>query len=30
MWWEIKPVRTAGAVFALLGCGAFGLLLASI
>ena len=30
MWWEIKPARTAGAVFALLGCGAFGLLLATI
>lgn len=30
MWWEIKPARSGGAVFALLGCGAFGLLLATI
>ena len=30
MWWEIKPARTAGAVVALLGFGAFGLLLATI
>ena len=30
MWWEIKPARTAGAVFALVGGGAFGLLLATI
>ena len=30
MWWEIKPARSAGAVFGLLGCGAFGLLLATI
>ena len=30
MGWEIKPARTAGAVFALVGCGAFGLLLATL
>ncbi len=30
MWWEIKPARAAGAIFAPLGCGIFGLLLASI
>ena len=30
MWWEIKPARIAGAVVALLGFGAFGLLLATI
>lgn len=30
MWWEIKPARGSGAVFALVGFGAFGLLLATI
>ncbi len=30
MWWEIRPARAWGAVFALVGCGAFGLLLATI
>jgi hypothetical protein len=30
MWWEIKPARISGAVFALIGFGAFGLLLATI
>lgn len=28
MWWEIKPARVWGAVFALLGLGAFGIMLA--
>ena len=30
MWWEIKPARTTGAIFALIGFGAFSLLLATI
>lgn len=30
MWWEIKPARWSGAAFALVGCGLFGLLLATI
>ena len=30
MWWEIKPARASGAVFALVGVGAFVLLLAKI
>ena len=30
MWWEIKPARIAGAVFALVGIGMFGLLLFTI
>ena len=30
LWWELKPTRRWGAVFGLLGCGVFGVLLASI
>ncbi|MEN9632117.1 MAG: hypothetical protein RL077_521 [Verrucomicrobiota bacterium] len=30
MWWEIKPARTTGAIFVLIGFGAFSLLLATI
>jgi len=30
MWWEIKPARLLGALFALAGFGAFGILLATI
>jgi hypothetical protein len=30
MWWEIKPARAWGAVFALVGLGMFGILLATI
>lgn len=30
MWWEIKPARIAGSVFALVGIGLFGLLLFTI
>lgn len=30
MWWEIKPARLAGAVFAITGVGLFGVLLATI
>lgn len=30
MWWEIKPARAWGAVFAVVGLGIFGLLLATI
>jgi hypothetical protein len=30
MWWEIKPARVTGAVFAAVGCGAFALLLVTI
>ena len=30
MWWEIKPARLTGAVFALFGFGMFGILLATI
>jgi hypothetical protein len=30
MWWEIEPARLTGAVFALVGCGMFGVLLATI
>ena len=30
MWWEIKPARLPGAVFAVVGCGVFGLLLVTL
>jgi hypothetical protein len=30
MWWEIKPARKWGAAFAVVGLGAFGILLATI